>query len=252
MALYFEFDDMSNVLYLTNIAKSGYSTYVAGNSVTTGSPTLWKNVRTVVSEPAATGRKLVMPANCTGFFYQCTNLANFDPNGYDMSQVTNMRWFFAGTNFESLDLSSWNVRNVTYFSETFANMPRLKTLNINSFEFPINSTHYAPRLFVNDYKLETIICSQDWYHDVPLMAHTDAGDIPMFANCEKLPDFKIYGSSESNARPKDEMGPGGYFNKIARWRDFTIMMKENGVWFPQDIYCKDSEGWKNSSVIYNY
>ena len=84
------------------------------------------------------------------------------------------------------------------------------------------------------------------------MTEDSAGEIPLFNHCYCLPDYNTYGPSNSNARPKDETAPGGYFNKISRWRDFTIMMKQNGVWFPQATYLKDSEGWEEISLKYNY
>ena len=51
-----------------------------------------------------------------------TNFAYVDISGWNVSNVTNMSWMFANSSFNQ-DISGWDVSSVTNMSWMFANSP---------------------------------------------------------------------------------------------------------------------------------
>lgn len=56
--------------------------------------------------------------NMEGLFYAANGVFNKDISSWNVENVTNMNYMFAGSNFNQ-DISSWNVHNVEHMSFMF-------------------------------------------------------------------------------------------------------------------------------------
>lgn len=73
--------------------------------------------------------------SCERMFYNCNKLTDLDLSNFDVSQVTNMsNMFYSCTQLINLDLSSFNTSNVTDFNNMFYMCDRLINLDLSSFD----------------------------------------------------------------------------------------------------------------------
>ena len=72
--------------------------------------------------------------NCSGMFYQCSDITEIDLSNFDTSNVTDMNnMFYNCSLLSSLNLSNFNTSKVTNMAYTFYNCTLLSSLNLLNF-----------------------------------------------------------------------------------------------------------------------
>ena len=72
--------------------------------------------------------------DCSGMFYNCTNLEYIDLSCFDSKKVNNMTsMFFGCSNLVNIDFSSFNTENVTNMDWMFSDCKNLKNVDLSSF-----------------------------------------------------------------------------------------------------------------------
>ena len=144
----------------------------------------------------------------------------FDPDVFDISNVTDMSWMFVSSgDFTSLDLSTWNVRNVTDMSYMFYNCSHLASLNISTWNTS-NVTNMSYMFYwcgslqtLNIYKFNTLNVtnmSYMFYRCSKLtslnLSKWDTSKVTemddMFCSCFDLTDLDLGGFNMSNVKSK--------------------------------------------------
>ena len=70
-----------------------------------------------------------------GMFYECVKLTSLDLSGWNVSNVTDMSIMFDGcSGLTSLDLSGWNVSKLKCKIHIFARCSSLQTLDISGWD----------------------------------------------------------------------------------------------------------------------
>ena len=78
--------------------------------------------------------------NMSGMFSRKVNLTELNLSSFDTSSVTNMSSMFSETLFDCLDLSNFNVSNVSNFEYMLKNCKNLKVFKLSQSKFPPNET----------------------------------------------------------------------------------------------------------------
>lgn len=128
------------------------------------------------------GFVLKMSENSLGFFAKLPYIKEIELSDFDMSNVTVMSFMFAGCSaLESLDLSSFDTKKVTIMVGMFDSCSALKSLDLSSFDTS-NVTDMGD-MFSYCLALTTIYVEvgTDWSSSTKISESTD-----MFKNCEKL------------------------------------------------------------------
>ena len=64
-------------------------------------------------------------------FYRCSSLESIDLSSFNTKNVSNMLGMFCGcSSLKSIDLSSFNTKNVTYMYDMFSGCSSLKKENV--------------------------------------------------------------------------------------------------------------------------
>ena len=126
--------------------------------------------------------------SCTDMEYMCAYcpFATIDVSTWNVSNVTNLSYlFYSCKNVTAfIGIENWNTTSVTTLQGTFYDCKVLETLNLSGWNVP-NCTRIGS-LFYNDTKLKTIIGMSDW----DLSSCTWASTV--FYNCislEGIPDI---------------------------------------------------------------
>ena len=129
----------------------------------------------------------------SGVFYGCTSLISLDLTMWDVSNVT----VFSGSNafnelfgnctsLTSINVSNWDTSNGTNFRRMFQNCSALTTLNLSSFN--MSNAIYIDDFFEGCTSLASIIGIENW--DLTNVINIDR----MFNGCESLDgiDFSLW------------------------------------------------------------
>ena len=65
-------------------------------------------------------------------FASCSSLTNLDLSNWDVSNVTDINYMFTNSGITNLNLSNWNTVNVTDMSAVFYDCENLQTLNLDN------------------------------------------------------------------------------------------------------------------------
>ena len=200
---YGEHEFASNVFNVTDATSSSTGSYIYA----------WRDGTTV--KWCTNALIAYMPPDCSKFFQNNTNLYKFSFRGFDTSLITTMDDMFGCTadgtrsnlseidfgddfrtdsltilrnafrrciKLESLDLSGWDVSNVTDLTDTFARCKGLKEINLSGWD--VSNVKYMQSTFRN--------CEVLTYLDLSTW-HTDSLETmqQMFFQCYKLKTVKF-------------------------------------------------------------
>ena len=130
-------------------------------------------------------RHIKKPNNCEYMFAYCNNDINnyFDFSKLDTSEVTSMQNMFSnlGVGTKTLDLNSWDTRNLTNVFRMFSSS-KLTTLNINNWN--TSKLKNMSSLFDQCDKITSLDLSNWNLRNVKTLSST-------FSECKNLYDFKI-------------------------------------------------------------
>jgi surface protein len=88
-------------------------------------------------------------------FENCTSLTSIDVSNWDVSNVTYMSGMFGRcTSLTSIDVSNWDVFNVTYMSGMFGRCTSLTSIDVSNWD--VSNVTYIDNMFVNCTSLTTI------------------------------------------------------------------------------------------------
>ncbi|MGL4481886.1 MAG: MucBP domain-containing protein [Lactococcus garvieae] len=88
-------------------------------------------------------------------FGGCASLTSLDLTSWDVSNVTTIFSFLNGaTNMESLNVSNWNVSNMIAITYAFSEMPKLKELDLS--QWRLTPLYSAQGVFMGDSSLEAL------------------------------------------------------------------------------------------------
>ena len=189
--VYYKID--GNNIYYTNEAKSGYELLDSHHErVSLG--------KEVIIE--LYNDKFIFPENAWCLFTQCTN-SEFDTSHWETSQCTNMEGLFSlSSNLTSLDLSSFDVSNVTNFSSMFWGCTNLREIKIQP--------------------------ESDWSLSSSVSTSTD-----MFYDCDLLPNFN---PAEVDIRHANNTTPTGYFGEgHYNWVEHEVYVKTSEGWIKVEV-----------------
>ena len=78
---------------------------------------------------------IIANENMMDYFEDFNKMTSMDLSALDTSEVTNMRWMFAGcSSLTSLDVSKFDTSNVTNMSGMFSSCGRLTSLDVSNFD----------------------------------------------------------------------------------------------------------------------
>ena len=125
-----------------------------------------------------------------GIFYACSSLTSLDLSGWDVSNVTDMDDMFNDcSSLTSLDLSGWNTSRVTNMNGMFSGCRSLTTLDLSGWDVS-NVTGGMFRLFYCCYSLTTLDLSGWDVSKFRTMSN-------MFGYCPKLKTIRMKGCSSA-------------------------------------------------------
>ena len=143
MALYFYFNETTGDLVYSDQATYDVEGYTALGEQTDMDPAasiMWvfnskrSGIKTVAKDPAVTG-KIAGLIRMNGMFSNCPSLISLDLSGFDISQVTDMDSIFNGcSSLTNLDLSGFDTSQVTKMNYMFQNCSSLVSLDLSSFD----------------------------------------------------------------------------------------------------------------------
>ena len=83
-------------------------------------------------------RRIPQPINCHSMnkmFYQCNSLQSLDLSNWNVSNLTDMSFmFYECESLQSLDLSNWDVSNVANMSYMFKRCESLQSLDLSDYQ----------------------------------------------------------------------------------------------------------------------
>ena len=135
--------------------------------------------------------------NLKYMFYGCSKIKTLDLSDWDVSQVTEMQGMFSGCkSLETIDLTGWDTSNVTYMGSMFANCESLKSIDLSGFN--TSSLQSTQDMFYECTSLETLDLSS-W--------NTDSLAYPsnMFYACKALKSLNLDGWKMPHATSLETM-----------------------------------------------
>ena len=158
--------------------------------------------------------------NMLAMFYECSALVSLDVSGWDISNVTSMEWMFSKcSSLVSLDVSNWNTSNVTHMAWMFSGCSSLATLDVSGWDTS----------------------------NVTSMSY-------MFNHCDSLASLDVSGWDTSNVTNMSEMF--GYCSSlssldVSKWNtanvtDMSFMFCMFGT--SPSLTSLDVSGWDTSKV----
>ena len=135
---------------------------------------------------------LSLMTNCSCMFYKCSNIKSIDLSSFETKNVENMSCMFANCNkLKEIDLSSLNTENVTNMSAMFSDCNNLKSLDLSSFN--TQNVKDMSCMFSNCEKLKEIdLSSFDTKNVINMSA--------MFANCKTLKEIDLSSFNTENLK----------------------------------------------------
>ena len=98
-----------------------------------------------------------------GVFRDCTNIKNINIDGWN-PKLSEIGWMFGGCQkLESMDLSNFDISEVTYFDGLFYNARSLKNVNISTWN--PTSVNTIAKIFSHNFALETVDMSNFDFDD---------------------------------------------------------------------------------------
>jgi len=117
------------------------------------------------------------------YFRGCKNLKSLDLSSFDTKNVTNMYTMFGNCkSLKVLDLSSFNTKNVTNMAGMFGNCESIVDINLSSFNTENVTNMYA--IFAGCYNLKKLDLSKFNTKKITIMNS-------MFDNCRSLMDLDL-------------------------------------------------------------
>lgn len=157
-----------------------------------------------------------------------TKLTSLNLSSFDTKNVETMQAMFAGcTQLYSIDLSNFNTQNLTNTSYMFSMNylePILTTVDISSFDLSKVTT--TAGMFQGNYMLRTVYCNSDCSASTVLTSSSN-----MFNGCTRIvggngTTYDANHIDASYARP-DLVGSKGYFTGEAIVTEYTVTLLSN-------------------------
>ena len=125
----------------------------------------------------------ILMKNCCCLFYGINNLQSLDLSLFNIQNVTNMRFMFYNCyNLEKIDLFSMNTQNITNMEGMFSGCKHLKNIYLSKFDTQnITDMSY---MFNNCENLQSLDLSSFNTQNVTNMSY-------MFCNCNKLKSLNL-------------------------------------------------------------
>ena len=93
-------------------------------------------------------------------FAFCSSLTNLDLSNWDVSNVTDINYMFTNSGITNLNLSNWNTSNVTDMSGMFSGCTNLEELDLSSFD--TRNVTDMRAMFAKCVNLRTVYIGQNW------------------------------------------------------------------------------------------
>ncbi len=154
----------------------------------------------------------------TGMFNYCSKLKSLDLSNFNTENVTAMHGMFEGSSaLESITFSeTFNTASVTDMEDMFQDCSSLTTLDLTSFD--MRNVVYVMGMFKNDNKLSSIYATSKF--DLSNVTQ-GSNDYQMFDGCTRLPN---YNSSYVNKSKAKAVIDDGYIYMDVR----TVAFDPNG------------------------
>lgn len=136
-------------------------------------------------------------------FAGCTGISR--PDLFVTDDVTNMGGIFENSTISSIDLSTWNISNVTSMQNMFKNCSNLTEIIVDKFD--TSKVNNGRDMFLNCTSLV-------------------GGNGTTYSSSNTGLDYAKIDSSKSP----------GYFTSKYNWEEFEPWVKENGVWIKYETY----------------
>ena len=121
--------------------------------------------------------------DCSYMFSNCNKIISLDLSSFDTKNVTNMSNMFSDcSNLTSLNLSSFNTKNVTNMSNMFSNCSKITGLDLSSFE--TKKVTNMSNMFSNCKNITNLDLSIFDTHNVSNMKN-------MFSDCHNLTSLNL-------------------------------------------------------------
>ena len=135
--------------------------------------------------------------DCSFMFYDCSNITTIDLSSFDTKNVTNMSYMFSGCdNITNLDLSSFDTKNVTNMSNMFCDCNNIINLNLSSFD--TEKVTNMSNMFSGCEKITNIDLSSFNTKNVTNMSN-------MFYNCRNIKNLDLSKFDTENVTNMNEM-----------------------------------------------
>ena len=135
--------------------------------------------------------------DCSNMFYNCNSIKSIDLSSFNAKNVTNMNnMFFNCENLTNINFSNFNTENVTNMDNMFCQCYNLETINLSSFN--TNNVIYMSGLFQSCDKLKNLDLSNYNTEKVIDMSN-------MFSYCNKLEKLNLSHFNTKNVKNMSRM-----------------------------------------------
>ena len=144
----------------------------------------------------------------------------------DTSNATSFYHMFDGCRMSEIDLSSWDVSNVTNFTNMFVASYNLATVNLIGWD--VSNVTECGGMFAECNHLTNILLEigTNWQEE---MIYLSDGGSGMFDNCIHLPGFNDYVTDIYKANNTGNDYGSGYFMGVWVWHKHDVYIKEYEV-----------------------
>ena len=190
MALYFYFNETTGDLVYSDQATYGVEGYVSLGQQTNTDPSsagIWvfhskrANIKTVTKDSSISGKINVL-TSANNMFSNCSAMTSVDLSGFDMSNVTDMsRMFYGCLDLPSLDLSSLDTSKVTDMNRMFYNCLAITSLDLSGFDTSnvtdmssmFSSCSVLPSLDLSNFNTSNVTTMSNMFSVCAYLAHLD-------------------------------------------------------------------------------